>query len=114
MFRIVILLVILTIIHHAETSSVKDQSFRRCQKSNNGQHVCFCGEKSVVFDRLKGGRCINGPVVQKGHQNRYLNLKQKSSLNFGYIYMNIVHVISRKMLPFIILLLKLIIEQSPL
>ncbi len=110
MFRIVILLVILMIIHHAETSSVKDQSFRRCQKSNNGQHVFFCGENSVVFNRLKGERCINGQVVQKVHQNRYLNQK-KIIIEFRTC-MNIVHVTSRKMLLFILLLLKLIIEQS--
>jgi hypothetical protein len=65
----------LTIICHAETTtkqttSVKNIGSRQCQKPKNGQHLCFCGKNKVIFDRLKGERCINEQVVPKGNQKR--------------------------------------------
>ncbi|CAF3816296.1 unnamed protein product, partial [Rotaria magnacalcarata] len=69
----VLLLFIVTIICHTETTTKRTISapklgFRRCQKQKNGQRLCFCGKTNTVFDRLKGERCINGQVIKKGSQ----------------------------------------------
>ncbi|CAF3425625.1 unnamed protein product [Rotaria socialis] len=66
----VLLLFIVTIISHTETTTKRTTSaqklgFRRCQKQKNGQRLCFCGKTNTVFDRLKGERCINGQVIKK-------------------------------------------------
>jgi hypothetical protein len=75
---VVLLFIIVTIKCYAETTtkqttSTKNVGLRRCQKPTNGQHICFCGQNKVKFDRLKGEKCINGQVVQKGNQKRYIN-----------------------------------------
>jgi hypothetical protein len=77
---VVLLLVILTIICDGETTTkqtipAKNLGVRRCQKPKNGQHMCFCGKNKVLFDRLKGDRCINGQIVQKGNEKKYMKLK---------------------------------------
>ena len=75
-FGIVILLLgILTIICGADTTIKQATSAkkyrRRCQKANNGQHLCFCGPQRVTFDLLKGEKCVNGKVVRKTNEKRY-------------------------------------------
>ncbi|CAF1500718.1 unnamed protein product, partial [Didymodactylos carnosus] len=37
-----------------------------CQKQKDGQYLCFCGKKKLIYDRLKGQKCINGQIVQNG------------------------------------------------
>jgi hypothetical protein len=73
---VVLLLVILTIICHAQTVPAKKLGSGRCQKPKNGQHLCFCGKNKTLFDRLQGEKCINGQVVQKGNPKRYLKLQK--------------------------------------
>jgi len=77
---VVFLFLILRIICNAETTtkqtiSAKNLGFRRCQKPKDGQQKCFCGKNKVLYDRLKGEKCVNGQIVQKGNDKRYMKLK---------------------------------------
>ncbi len=79
-FRIVVLLLVnLTIICQAETTTkptttAKNQTLSRCQKPNDGQHICFCGKNRVAFDRLKGEKCVKG-IVRINYQRKYVYSK---------------------------------------
>ena len=73
---VVLFLAILTIVSHAETTtkqtiSAKNVGSRRCQRLNNGQYRCYCGENKLEFDHRKGERCIDGKIVRKNTQKRY-------------------------------------------
>ncbi|CAF4661631.1 unnamed protein product, partial [Rotaria sp. Silwood2] len=70
---VVLLLAISTITSHTDTTnkrriSAKNVGCRRCQKPNIDQPLCFCGKNNVMFNCLKGDRCINGEVVPRGSQ----------------------------------------------
>lgn len=46
---------------------------RLCQEPENGQHICFCGDNKLRYNRLNGEKCINGRVISRNRQKRYIN-----------------------------------------
>ena len=37
----------------------------RCLKPENGKHLCYCGSKDLIYDRLLGEICYNGQIDKK-------------------------------------------------
>ncbi|CAF0794597.1 unnamed protein product [Adineta ricciae] len=56
----------------------KNKITRRCQRPQNGQHICFCGKNKQIYDRMKGEKCFNGTVIFSKPQPKTLGLRLAS------------------------------------
>ena len=72
---VILFLVILQVSTQSGKANNKKVSNKRvkiqCQPPSKGQHLCYCGQARVPFDRIKGEKCVDGTVVSKQGAQRY-------------------------------------------